>query len=109
MKKKIVGILVCTLMMTSIAFSVACAKEDSLDDKNVHVDIKGKSLDSGLNKFGTVIGDSTDTGVNVSIYPGRLIGNNCQVGPGVVVTHNIKPHVKILLKPDYEITKLPEE
>jgi bifunctional UDP-N-acetylglucosamine pyrophosphorylase/glucosamine-1-phosphate N-acetyltransferase len=79
------------------------------DRKNVYVDVKGKSLDSGFTKFGTVIGDASDTGVNVSIYPCRLIGNNCQIGPGVVVTQNVKPYTQMLLKPDYDITKLPEE
>ena len=39
MKNKLIGIFVCTLLMISIAFSVACAKEDSLDDKNIHGDI----------------------------------------------------------------------
>ncbi len=43
------------------------------DGKSVSCMVKGKGIDTGRAKFGTVIGDGVKTGVNTAIYPGRMI------------------------------------
>jgi len=46
------------------------------DNKNIKVEIKGKLEDSGRRKLGAIIGHNVKTGINVTIYPGRKIGNS---------------------------------
>lgn len=52
------------------------------DGKNVLSLVKGKLVDTGLQKFGTVIADNVKTGTNTNIYPGRKIwpGKITQIG-----------------------------
>ncbi len=59
------------------------------DHKNVFVNVRGMKIDSEMKKFGTVIGHNSQTGVNVSILPGKIIGCNCLVWPGMVVSDDI--------------------
>jgi bifunctional UDP-N-acetylglucosamine pyrophosphorylase/glucosamine-1-phosphate N-acetyltransferase len=68
------------------------------DRANIRVEIKGKLEDSGRHKLGAIIGHGVKTGINVSIYPGRKIGSNSLIGPGVVVDKNVPPRTMLLLK-----------
>ncbi len=43
------------------------------DNKNVRSVVKGKIVDTGRRKFGTIIADDVHTGINTTIYPGRKI------------------------------------
>lgn len=52
-----------------------------LDKKNVKVEVKGKKVDSGRRKFGAVLGDRVNIGVNCSLMPGTMIGNDSSIGP----------------------------
>jgi len=52
--------------------------------------VKDKKIETGLKRFGCVIGDNTKTGIHCSFMPGVLIGSNCIIGPNSVVTKNIK-------------------
>ncbi|MDO8490060.1 MAG: UDP-N-acetylglucosamine diphosphorylase [bacterium] len=40
-----------------------------------------ESIDTGLDKFGAVLGDLTDIGCNAVINPGSIIGRNCIIFP----------------------------
>lgn len=62
----------------------------------VKMEIKGKIVSSKRRKLGAVIGDNTKTGINVSIYEGRKIGNGCGIGPGVIVDRNIPNNTLVL-------------
>ncbi|MHA1839658.1 MAG: bifunctional sugar-1-phosphate nucleotidylyltransferase/acetyltransferase [Candidatus Ranarchaeia archaeon] len=79
------------------------------DNKTISVTIKGEKFDSNMNKLGVIMGDYSHTGVNVSIYPGRIIGSNCRIGPSVVVREDIPRDslVQLATKTSLEITKLP--
>ncbi|NJE25795.1 glucose-1-phosphate thymidylyltransferase [Thermococcus sp. MV5] len=68
------------------------------DNKNIKVEIKGKLEDSGRRKLGAIIGHNVKTGINVTIYPGRKIGSNSFVGPGLIVDKNIPPNVLVVAK-----------
>jgi bifunctional UDP-N-acetylglucosamine pyrophosphorylase/glucosamine-1-phosphate N-acetyltransferase len=69
-----------------------------LDNENVKMRIKGELIDSGRRKLGCVVGNNTKLGLNVMINSGRKIGNNCMVGPGVVVYKDIPDDSHIVCK-----------
>src|SRR5436190_13027273 len=48
---------------------------------NVLVEVDGKSLDTGLRKFGGLLGDNTDIGCNAVLNPGTIIGRGSIVYP----------------------------
>lgn len=52
--------------------------------------VKNKKTETGLTRFGCVIGDNTKTGINCSFMPGVLIGSDCLIGPSSVVFENIE-------------------
>lgn len=55
------------------------------DNTNVFSMIKGKLIDSGRRKLGTICGEHVHTGINTSIYPGRKLFANTITRPGEVV------------------------
>jgi len=60
------------------------------DEKNIRSAVKGELVDTQRRKFGAVLGKGAKTGVNVSIMPGVLIGENSIVGPHSLVRKNVK-------------------
>jgi UDP-N-acetylglucosamine diphosphorylase/glucosamine-1-phosphate N-acetyltransferase len=54
------------------------------------------SIDTKRHKLGAIIGDKVETGINVSINVGSMIGNNTHIGPGAIVSGVISPDSKIL-------------
>jgi bifunctional UDP-N-acetylglucosamine pyrophosphorylase/glucosamine-1-phosphate N-acetyltransferase len=68
------------------------------DKKNIKVNIKGERIDSGLRKLGAIIGDNVETGINVSIHPGVVIGNDVWIAPGVTIRRDAPNNVFISLK-----------
>jgi bifunctional UDP-N-acetylglucosamine pyrophosphorylase/glucosamine-1-phosphate N-acetyltransferase len=59
------------------------------DKKNVKMNIKGFSVDSGCRKLGAVVGSDAQTGINVSLLPGIKIGSGAWVAPGLVVVEDV--------------------
>ncbi|MEA1992887.1 MAG: bifunctional sugar-1-phosphate nucleotidylyltransferase/acetyltransferase [Euryarchaeota archaeon] len=59
------------------------------DDKSVKMKVKNKMIDSKRRKIGCIMGRNTKTGINVTIYPGRIIGESCTVGPGRIMDKNV--------------------
>ncbi len=55
------------------------------DNKNVRSVVKGKIVDTGRRKLGTIIADGVHTGINTTIYPGRKIWPGLGTLPGEVV------------------------
>jgi len=55
------------------------------DNKNVKVMINGELVDSGLRKLGCMVWDNVKTGINTSIYPGRIIENDSFTMPWEIV------------------------
>ncbi len=50
---------------------------------NVTVAHEGKNLDTGLRKFGALIGDGVEIGCNAVLNPGSIIGRKSVIYPGV--------------------------
>jgi UDP-N-acetylglucosamine diphosphorylase / glucose-1-phosphate thymidylyltransferase / UDP-N-acetylgalactosamine diphosphorylase / glucosamine-1-phosphate N-acetyltransferase / galactosamine-1-phosphate N-acetyltransferase len=48
---------------------------------NVTVDLEGKPFDTGLRKFGALIGDHSEVGCNAVLNPGTILGRGSMVYP----------------------------
>jgi NDP-sugar pyrophosphorylase family protein len=51
------------------------------DHSPVVVRINGEALETGLRKFGAILGDGAEIGCNSVLNPGSVVGRNCQVYP----------------------------
>jgi NDP-sugar pyrophosphorylase family protein len=52
-----------------------------LDGSNVILEIEGKPVDTGLRKFGALLGDQTDVGCNAVLNPGTIVGRLSMIYP----------------------------
>jgi NDP-sugar pyrophosphorylase family protein len=68
------------------------------DEKNIRIKIEGNSIDTGLDKFGAIIGSNSKTGVHVSVMPGVRIGPNSIVGSHVCLEDDLGPDKMVLLE-----------
>ncbi|MFH1182004.1 MAG: bifunctional sugar-1-phosphate nucleotidylyltransferase/acetyltransferase [Candidatus Woesearchaeota archaeon] len=59
------------------------------DKSNVLSQVKNQLVDTGRTKFGAIVGDNAQTGVNTSIYPGRKIWPDKWTHPSEVVRKDI--------------------
>ncbi len=59
------------------------------DEQNVKTMVKGVLVDTGLRKFGAVVGDGVKLGVKTIIYPGRKIWPNQKTLPAQIVDRDI--------------------
>jgi bifunctional UDP-N-acetylglucosamine pyrophosphorylase/glucosamine-1-phosphate N-acetyltransferase len=75
------------------------------DKANIEVTVKGERLDSGRKKLGVIMGDNVQTGVNVSIHPGVVIGPDAWIAPGLTVQKDVSANVVRLCKSEYKETK----
>ncbi len=67
------------------------------DGKAPRVQVEGESLDTGVRKFGAVVGDGVRTGCVTTLNPGTLLGPGCwtydhTVLSGVILPHQIVKH-----------------
>ena len=51
------------------------------DAKNIIIKNHDEKFDTGLVKFGAIVGDNSKIGVNVVLNPGTVLGKNCIVFP----------------------------
>jgi acetyltransferase-like isoleucine patch superfamily enzyme len=50
---------------------------------NIEVEFEGKAIDTGLRKFGALLGDGAEAGCNAVLNPGSILGRNAIVYPNV--------------------------
>ncbi len=50
---------------------------------NITVEIEGKEFDTGLRKFGALLGDGCEIGCNAVLSPGSIVGRNSVIYPNV--------------------------
>lgn len=83
-----------------------------LDGSNVWVEGEnGHPMDTGLRKFGALLGDHTDIGCNAVLNPGSVIGRHSMVYPNLswrgylpanmIAKHKTKPEVVVLRPREY--------
>ncbi|MBS7647398.1 MAG: sugar phosphate nucleotidyltransferase [Candidatus Bathyarchaeia archaeon] len=77
-----------------------------LDAGTVKMMVKDKLVDSGRTKLGAILGDNVKTGINVLFMPGVKVGNNCWIGPNVVVYRDVPPNTALFLKQELEERRL---
>jgi len=75
------------------------------DEKTISVKIEGKAIDSGLDKFGAIVGNSCKTGINVSVMPGVRIGPNSIVGSHVCLTDDLEPDKMVVYSAEQKIIR----
>lgn len=63
---------------------------------HVTVTIDGEVYDTGLSKFGAILGDGAQTGCNVVTNPGCLIGRNTLIYPNLALRKGYYPPNKII-------------
>ena len=51
------------------------------DKKNVVVRLNGQALETGLRKFGAMVGDRVEVGCNSVLNPGTILGRDSMVYP----------------------------
>jgi bifunctional UDP-N-acetylglucosamine pyrophosphorylase/glucosamine-1-phosphate N-acetyltransferase len=78
------------------------------DAKSVKMMIKEQVVDTGKVKLGVFLGDKVKTGINATLMPGVKVGNNCWIGPNVIVYRDLPANTRVLLKQDVEQKKLEE-
>jgi bifunctional UDP-N-acetylglucosamine pyrophosphorylase/glucosamine-1-phosphate N-acetyltransferase len=66
------------------------------DKRTVRLRVKKSVLDSGREKLGVLMGDRSQTGINVSILPGVRIGSASWIAPGAIISQDV-PSGKIVL------------
>ena len=72
---------------------------------SIKIVIDGKAHDTGLVKFGAVVGDGSQTGCNVVTNPGCLIGRNVLIYPEISLKKGYYPPNRII-KLRQEITSV---
>ncbi len=78
------------------------------DAKSVKMMIKDEVMDTGKVKLGVFLGDHVKTGINATLMPGVKVGNNCWIGPNVIVYRDLPPNTRVVLKQEVEQKKLEE-
>jgi NDP-sugar pyrophosphorylase family protein len=68
-----------------------------LDNRNVWVNFDGTPIDTGLRKFGGLIGDRAEIGCNAVLNPGSIVGRASVIYPnvswrGILPKHMIAKH-----------------
>ena len=53
--------------------------------------VRAGGMETGLRKFGAVLGDGVSSGVNACLNPGTMVGSGTRIGPGKVVSGIINP------------------
>jgi UDP-N-acetylglucosamine diphosphorylase/glucosamine-1-phosphate N-acetyltransferase len=72
------------------------------DRQPVKVNVGGEKISTGMEKFGSIIGENCKIGINVSIMPGIKIGPNATVGAHLLVSKDVGGGKFLLLKQEIE-------
>lgn len=72
---------------------------------NVSVTIDGKRYDTGLRKFGAILGDEVEIGCNAVLNPGTLVGKGTLGYANLSMFGYYPPHVIVKLRQEVEITE----
>ena len=75
------------------------------DKSNVVVKFEGKSIETGLRKFGAILGDHVEIGCNSVLNPGSIIGKNSTVYP-LTMVRGVLDSQKIMKNPKMIVDKI---
>jgi NDP-sugar pyrophosphorylase family protein len=68
------------------------------DEQPIKVKINSQAVETGMDKFGCIMGENCKTGINASIMPGMRIGPNSIVGSHVMVDENLEPDTMLFTR-----------
>lgn len=84
----------------------ALCSNTRLDRQNITVrTAQGERVDTGLRKFGAIIGDGTEVGCNAVLNPGTLLGKRCVIYPNTHWTGVLPDHQIVKLRQTLEIVE----
>lgn len=63
---------------------------------NVTIMLDGKRIDTGMRKFGAILGDNSQTGCNSVTSPGTIFGKSCMLLPNLTAASGYHPDRSIL-------------
>lgn len=69
----------------SVFFDVGVIVLNELDNNDIESTIKGQAVNTGLKKFGTVVGDNAHVGTSTIINPGRKIWPGMLIQPNRII------------------------
>lgn len=70
---------------------------------NVTVELEGKPFDTGLRKFGALLGDNAEVGCNTVLNPGSIIGRGAVLYPNINWRGILPAHMIVKNKADQEV------
>ncbi len=73
------------------------------DERNVRVKVSGQVVDTGLDKFGAIMGAGSKTGINASVMPGVRIGPSSFVGSHVCLMRDLPANKLVMMEPRYRV------
>ena len=69
----------------------------------IYMNIEEEKVRVPMEKFGAVIGDNTQISINASILPGKIIGTNVDISPGVIVDRDVPSNTEVYAKQEIVI------
>lgn len=75
-----------------------CTGNVRLDRTTVSIPINTEKISTGLHSLGVMMGSGVQVGVNVSMMPGTIIGNNTLIGPSTTVMKQVPDNVRYYTK-----------
>ncbi len=75
------------------------------DEKNVRIRVGNSMVDTGMNKFGMIMGEGCRTGILSGTYPGIRIGKGAVIGPQVLAERDIEEGKCIFIKQQHTVVR----
>ena len=76
---------------------------------NVVIRVGAETIDTGLRKFGAVVGDDAEIGCNAVTSPGTLLGPGCWVLPNLNVSKGVYPPRHFLRGKAHRVDSVPRK
>ncbi|MCZ6787136.1 MAG: glucose-1-phosphate thymidylyltransferase [Planctomycetota bacterium] len=75
-------------------------------DKTIRLVVDGETIDTGLIKFGAILGDGASTGCNAVLNPGTVVGRGSLVYAGAAIRGYVPPGTIVKLRQTFEFGDL---
>jgi len=80
-----------------------------MTDTKVTLKLNGKTHETGLRKFGAILGDGVETGCNSVTAPGTLLGKNVLLYPNGFARGYYQPGMLIRIRQSYDLVNLEQQ
>ena len=76
------------------------------EDKTITLNVDGQVIDTGLIKFGAILGDSVNTGCNSVLNPGTVVGRNSLIYANAAIRGYIPPDTIVKLRQSHQLVAM---